>query len=134
MQSIIKLIFTTLVGLSMVMGLLTTVHAEVPSGGFQGGLDAVGEKGDFTQSAIRSDQGILGVIADIISILLSISGAVAVLAIIYGGFLFLTAGGNETQVKTAKQILLYAIIGTVVIILSYVIIDVIVTQSNIATN
>lgn len=36
--------------------------------------------------------------------------------IIYSGFLFATAGGNETKLKTARQTFYWAVIGAAVII------------------
>lgn len=37
---------------------------------------------------------------------------------LYAGWLFMTAGGNETKIKTAQRTLRYVVIGTAVIILS----------------
>lgn len=131
MQSILQYIRAAVFALIISTSLSAVlVHAQ---GGFQDGLTKVGDNAAFTQSAIRSDEGVIGAIADIISMLLAISGAIAVLAVIYGGFLYLTSGGNEGQAKTGQQVLTYAIIGTIVIILSYVIIEVIVVEFNIAT-
>ncbi|MBI4089834.1 MAG: hypothetical protein HY421_00360 [Candidatus Kerfeldbacteria bacterium] len=53
-------------------------------------------------------------------------GAVALLAtvfFIYGGFVFLTSGGNADRVKKGKETLFWATIGIVVIILSWAIIQ-----------
>jgi uncharacterized MnhB-related membrane protein len=44
-----------------------------------------------------------------------------VLAIIYAGFLFVTASGNETKLETAKRALTYALIGTAILLGSVVI-------------
>lgn len=128
MQSILKYTRAALIALILGFGLVTLTAHAAPTGGFEGGLTAVGNSGNFTQDAIAADQGIVGAIADIISILLAIAGAVAVLAIIYGGFLYLTSAGNEGQAKSGQQVVTYAIIGTIIIILSYVIIQVIVSE------
>lgn len=50
-------------------------------------------------------------------------GAIAVAAIVYGGVIYITAAGNEESVKKAKSIILYSIIGLVVALLAYVIVD-----------
>lgn len=53
-------------------------------------------------------------------------GGVAVFAtfmFIYGGFVFLTSGGNADQVKKGKETLFWATMGIVVIILSWVVIQ-----------
>jgi hypothetical protein len=68
-----------------------------------------------------------GTIVDIIQlILLPIVGIIAVLFIIIGGFQYITSAGNDDMAKKGKQTLTYAIIGLVIVILSYVIITVII--------
>ena len=59
------------------------------------------------------------------NILLPIGGVLAVLAFIYSGFLYVTAQGNETKLKTAHQALLTTSIGTAILLGSWVIAKVI---------
>ncbi|MGE5392774.1 MAG: hypothetical protein ACM3NH_03460 [Candidatus Saccharibacteria bacterium] len=61
----------------------------------------------------------------IINIALAIAGLIAVFFLIIGGFRYITAAGNEDSSEQAKKIILNAIIGIVVIILSFVIVRVI---------
>lgn len=61
----------------------------------------------------------------IINVLLAIAGLVAVIFLVIGGFRYITAGGNEETAEGAKKTILNAIIGIVVIILSFVIVRVI---------
>ncbi len=61
----------------------------------------------------------------VIKIALGIAFAIAVLFVIYGGYQYITSGGNEEQATKGKKTLIYAVIGIVVIILSFVIISVI---------
>lgn len=58
-------------------------------------------------------------------IVLPIGGVLAVLAFIYSGFLYVTAQGDETQLKTAHKALLYTAIGTAVLLGSWVLANVI---------
>ncbi len=63
-----------------------------------------------------------GLISAIINkILLPIGGLVAAVMIIYAGFLYVTAGGNETQIKKAHDALLYAVIGAAILLGAWVI-------------
>ena len=39
---------------------------------------------------------------------------IAIIAILYAGFLFLTAGGNEETLKKARQVLIWGLIGIAV--------------------
>lgn len=52
------------------------------------------------------------------------------ISFIIGGFMFLTAGGNEEQVKKAKRLLIYAGVGLVLAVLSYAIIRIVVNILN----
>ena len=61
----------------------------------------------------------------VINILLSIAGLLAVLFIIIGGFQYITSGANSELAETAKKTIQNAIIGLVVIILSFIVVQVI---------
>jgi len=61
----------------------------------------------------------------VINIALEVAGLVAVLFLIIGGFRYITSAGNEETAEQAKKIIINAIIGIVVIILSFVIVRVI---------
>ena len=57
--------------------------------------------------------------ARIINWALTLLGLICLVLILYGGFLWMTAGGNEERVGKAKKILGGAIIGLVIILASY---------------
>lgn len=61
------------------------------------------------------------IVGNIISTLIGLLGAVLFIYLLYGGFLYMTAAGNETQVKQALAIIKNAVIGMVIIALSYAI-------------
>lgn len=54
-------------------------------------------------------------IGRLIQAIISISGAIALVMFVYAGLMFLTAGGNTTQIDKAKNLMLYVILGIVVI-------------------
>lgn len=64
------------------------------------------------------NQTVATIINKIITWALGFAGAIAVLFIIYGGFLYMTASGNKDRQDAAKKTLTYAIIGLIVVILS----------------
>src|SRR3989344_2059051 len=76
-------------------------------------------------TGLPGDTRISEFILRIINIALAIAGLVAVLFLIIGGFRYITAAGNEEAGGQAKKIITNAIIGIVVIILSFVIVRVI---------
>ncbi|MBI2607230.1 MAG: hypothetical protein HYW51_00130 [Candidatus Doudnabacteria bacterium] len=76
-------------------------------------------------TGLPGDTSITAFIIRIINIALAIAGLVAVLFLIIGGFRYITAGGNEEAGESARKIITNAVIGIVVIILSFVIVRVI---------
>jgi len=51
------------------------------------------------------------IIARVISIVLGMVGSIAMILFVYGGFLWMTAAGNQERVTKGKQIFMWAIIG-----------------------
>ncbi len=70
---------------------------------------------------IRAD--LIKIIFTAIQYLLSFLGVVAILILIYGGFLWMTAKGDEEKVRKAKKVLINGLIGLVIILLSYAIVQ-----------
>lgn len=61
------------------------------------------------------------IIASVITAFLSLLGIIFLILIIYGGYLWMTAGGNEEQVTKAMDIIKKAIIGLIIIVSAYAI-------------
>lgn len=66
-------------------------------------------------------------VVDIFSIFV---GAVSVIMIIYGGFRYITSGGASERVGNAKNTLIYAVIGLVVVALAQLIVHFVLNQAN----
>ena len=60
-----------------------------------------------------------GVFSKISSVLLFIVGAIAVIMIVIGGLRYVISGGDASQVQSAKNTILYALVGVIVAILAY---------------
>lgn len=67
--------------------------------------------------------GLRGLVLTIINFFLTFLGLLAVIMVIYGGFLYVGSAGNEENVNKAKKIILYAVIGIVVIIISFALVN-----------
>ena len=72
-------------------------------------------------------------ITSIVNIFSVIVGLIAVIMIIYGGFRYITSGGDSTKVNNAKNTILYAIIGLIVVALAQVIVRFVLNRSQGAT-
>lgn len=78
----------------------------------------------FLPTGIEAPEGIgtndpATITISIIEWALGILGLIAVTLILYGGFTWMTAGGEEKRIETAKGILKAAIIGLVIIMTAY---------------
>lgn len=58
-------------------------------------------------------------IQSILGIVFRIGTVVAVFFIIYSGFLFITAQGNETKIATARKAFLWTVVGTAILLGSW---------------
>ncbi len=61
-------------------------------------------------------------IMNIINVLLGFLGIIAIIIILYGGFVWLTSAGNEEKVGQAKKIISAGVVGLVIIFISYAIV------------
>ena len=81
--------------------------------------DEVKKGADMTNSGGSAKQDLPDVITTIINVMLFIAGALAVIMIIYGGIRYITAHGDEKQVKVAKDTIVYSVTGLIIAILAY---------------
>lgn len=84
----------------------------------------VGKPGNLPGSPAADAQSLVAWI--IVGLLLPIAGIIAILFLIIGGFQYMFAGVNEDLAKRGKSTIRNAIVGLIVIILSYVIVTVVV--------
>jgi len=76
---------------------------------------------DCAAAAKNSTDSLNNTIKNIINLLTIFGGIIAVIMIIYAGFRYVTASGNDQTIATAKKILIYAVIGLVIIAMAQVI-------------
>ncbi len=59
----------------------------------------------------------------IINFFLGFLGILAVIMVIYGGVTYVTAAGSDESIGNAKKIILYSLVGIIVILLSFAIVN-----------
>lgn len=64
----------------------------------------------------------------IVNLLLYVLGAVAVIMIVLGGIRYTTSNGEAAHVKAAKDTIMYAVIGLVVAVMAYAIVNFVLTS------
>ncbi|MFH1947320.1 MAG: pilin [Candidatus Magasanikbacteria bacterium] len=72
-------------------------------------------------------------ISKIINVSLGLLGIVAVVIVLWGGFRWMTAGGNEEKVGEARKIIFSGVIGLAIILSAYAIAKFVLNQLGIAT-
>ena len=69
-----------------------------------------------------------GIISTITNVLLFIIGAVSVIMIIVGGIRYTTSNGDSSAVTSAKNTILYAVVGIVIALLAYAVVNFVIGQ------
>lgn len=64
----------------------------------------------------------------IVNLLMFVLGAIAVIVIVIGGIRYATSNGDSGQIKSAKDTILYAVVGLVVALLAYAIVRFVLNQ------
>ena len=68
--------------------------------------------------------------AQVVNIFSIIVGVVAVLMVIYGGFKYITSGGESGNVSGAKNTLIYALVGLIVVAVAQFIVHFVLSTAN----
>lgn len=82
-------------------------------------------KGDGSPDELFGDNGM---IKKIVNVILYLLAAVSVIMLIVGGFRYIVSQGDSTKVTAAKNTILYAIIGLIIAILAYAIVNFVMGQ------
>ena len=107
----------------MTFGFSGQVAAFDPFGGNGGACTQTNAEGnkspvcatDGTNNPITGPDGVINKIANIFAL---VTGVAAVILIILGGFEYVRSGGDSSKISKAKNIILFAIIGLVIVVLA----------------
>jgi hypothetical protein len=105
MKGIIKKIFWTLAVIILLLPAGVAFTAHIPAKECDGGLC----------NPIRYDT-IKDFLTAMLDALIVIAFPFIVLAVVYAGFLFVSARGNEEKLKTAKRVFVWVIVGSLIIL------------------
>lgn len=78
----------------------------------------VNSQGDCASTTGTGTDTINNIITTVINLFSMIVGIIAVIMIIYGGLRYITSGGDSTKITSAKNTIIYALIGLVVVALA----------------
>ncbi|MEK9157173.1 MAG: pilin [Patescibacteria group bacterium] len=75
----------------------------------------------FSKSTGLGTSNLQATIGNLIRVALSFLGVIAVCIVLYGGFKWMTAGGNDEKVSEAKRLMISGLIGLAIIMSAYAI-------------
>lgn len=65
---------------------------------------------------------IVNTVISVVDFILGISGSIALVMFVYGGFLWVSSGGSEERVRAGKEAVRNAVVGLIIIFVSYTLI------------
>lgn len=124
-----------IISILLVFGLCLAYSGTASAGLFEGTKDeactAVGasQAGKCDQDKLdKSSSSLTKILNTIIDIISIIVGIAAVIMIIVAGFRFVTSGGDSGQITSAKNTLIYAIVGLIIVAFAQIIVKFVLTK------
>lgn len=109
---------STIAAISLVLNGLIGVFVPSFAQSVQEGVEAA--HGEGVPTSILGDGGVM---TTIINGMLFVIGFLSVVMLIWGGLRYVVSGGNSNSVTAAKNTILYAIVGLVIAIFAYAIVN-----------
>ena len=122
----VSVILASLLALPVIAFGVTTLVADSASAqlNLESGINSA--KGTGAPDNVTEDDGL---IKKVVNLLLWAIGIVSVIMIIIGGIRYATSNGDSTQVTAAKNTIMYAVIGLVIAIFAYAIVNFVLFQT-----
>ena len=106
-------------------GLINNVSAvDCPPGSLRAGDGSVNSISECNLAKDHAgSKDLMKTLDTIINVVLGVLGLLAVAIIIYGGFMYTTSAGDASKIKKAKDTIMYGVIGLVIALLAYAIVN-----------
>ena len=98
--------------------------------GVTSATDGSANSAGCSTTGVNGDDQIARIASTVIKYLSIIVGVVAIIMIIVGGFRYITSGGDSNKVGSAKNTIIYAIIGLILVALAQIIVNVVLNQAS----
>lgn len=118
-----------LIAFASMFSFVSNVNAvSCPNGSYRAGEDV----GSISECNLAKDHAgandLMGTVNIIINVVLGVLGLLAVVVIIYGGFMYTTSVGDSSKIKKAKDTIMYGVIGLVIALLAFAIVNFVVSS------
>ena len=90
--------------------------------------DSVSALSECNVEKTEGEKSLMSNVNMLINVFTSVMGFLAVAMIIYGGFMLLTAQGDPARIKRGKDVVLYSVIGLILVMLAYAIVNFVMTN------
>lgn len=80
-------------------------------------------KGNTSVCGTGGSTGVYTILRNIINVLLTVGGIIAVIMIIVGGIKYTTSTGDSSSLNSARETILYAVVGLVISIMAFAIVN-----------
>jgi uncharacterized membrane protein len=131
-KNVILVAMTLTVGTTSLLGLAVATavpaYADIASNLCQG-VNTAANGTSSTDCTAGSNFNLSTIATSIVNIFSWIVGVVAVIMIIVGGFRYITSGGSSEKISSAKNTLIYAIIGLIIVALAQFIVHYVVNTA-----
>ncbi len=119
-----KRIFISLALVASMLGLVGYIAQPA----YANGIDQARSGSNKVKTGGSNSSSVTSLLRVVTNTLLFVAGAVAVVMIVLGGLKYITSNGNADQIKSAKNTIMYAVIGLVVAIAAYAIVGFVIDQ------
>ena len=122
----VSVILASLLALPVIAFGVTTLVADSASAQLDLGSGINSAKGTGAPDSVTEDDGL---IKKVVNLLLWAIGIISVIMIIIGGIRYAISNGDSNQVTAAKNTIMYAVIGLVIAIFAYAIVNFVLFQT-----
>ena len=107
----------------VMMGGTALIASPASAVGFEAGSPsgALSQAASQTTLGASSEDQIFITIGQLVNIALGLLGIIFFVLLVYAGFLWMTAGGEEDQVSEAKKLMINGVVGLILILTAYAI-------------
>ena len=124
-ESLRTLIFVPVLALAAGVAVPVMVDDAAAETSAQSGANSAKGSDHEKVTSLDGDQGLF---RQAVNILLYIIGAISVIMLIIGGIRYVVSGGDSSAVTAAKNTILYAVIGIIVALLAYALVNFVITS------
>lgn len=102
--------------------------------GLNGDLNNIANGCTKDPNSGQGQKNLTDIIATVVNIISIVVGVIAVIMIIWGGLKYITSGGESGKITSAKNTIIYALIGLVVVALAQFIVRFVLTKATDVAN